>query len=190
MKHLARNIAWTLAAIFLVGQISAQVSINQSSVSLGAVAPPAHPVTLGQIREFLKLSRIDEPYRASWIAAMESKRSMGMPYWPKSFWDDLKKEMETTDLAPVITDLYRRYISAEMMESINKDLHRMTYRELPSTSEGAAMCRLQRNMKADNDAVTLALTQATFERVYDRHKVEIKAARAKYLKEHPDWKDN
>ena len=95
--------------------------------------------------------------------------------------------METTDLAPVITGVYQKVISAEMMETANAALRTESVAEFAASPFGAEFCRLQQSTDEDGKAATLALTQTTFLRVYDRHKVEINNLRAKYAAEHSGW---
>jgi hypothetical protein len=44
-------------------------------------------------------------------------------------------------------------------------------------------------MMADIDKLKLAKTQEVLTKVYAVYKPQIKAARARYLAEHPDWVD-
>lgn len=76
---------------------------------------PAQPVELAplkdhaterQIREYFQLSGELNDYRERWIGAVDKNRSIGAPYWPESFWIDLKAEMRKTDLAPMRITLY------------------------------------------------------------------------------------
>ncbi len=114
---------------------------------------------------------------------------MGAPYWPESFWLDLRHEMQTTDLVPVIARTYQNFISAEMMHEVNTYLKTHTIAQLAGTPLGGEFCALQQRADQDGKAATLGLTQETFKRVYERDNAEIRAARARYLRDHPDFHD-
>lgn len=152
-------------------------------------ALPAHPATVEQFREYLKLSRVGEIWRAGWMDALEANRSKGEPYWPESFWTDVRDEMQKTDLAPFILEVYRPYISGDMMDAVNAALQKQSLAEFATTSLGSQFCKLWDSGQEAGKRATLNLTLEISERVYEWHKVEIKAARAKYLAEHPAWKD-
>lgn len=121
-----------------------------------------HPVTVEQVREYFALTKADEIYRAGWLAALEINRSKGAPYWPESFWIDLRHEMQTADLAPSLVGVYQKVISAEMMKTAITALRKQSVADFAATPFGASFCKLQQSTEADGKSATLALTQTTF----------------------------
>ena len=159
---------------------------NEDPTQAGLVFP-FHPVTVEQVREYFALTKADEIYRAGWLAALAMNRSKGAPYWPESFWVDLRHAMETADLAPSLAIVYQKVISAEMMGTAITALRKQSVADFAATPFGASFCKLQQSTDADGKAATLSLTQTTFMSVYARHKVEIDDLRSKYAAEHPGW---
>jgi hypothetical protein len=161
-----------------------------------ATIEPARPVELaslkdhateGQIREYFQLSGELNDYRERWIGAVDKNRSIGAPYWPESFWIDLKAEMRKTDLAPMRITLYQHYVSRATMKEVIDAYHSLG----AANFTGSPMCfklgEIQLEMKDDADKLTLAKTQEVTLNVYARYKSQIAAARVKYEAEHPGW---
>lgn len=156
----------------------------------GSTVPlSTRPVAAEQIREYLGLTQFGEIWRVGWLRAMDANKAKGAPYWPESFWSDLKKHMETVDLVPMVTQLYRNHVSYEDMRHANVDLHKMSVSEFADTPFGSHFCQETRLSGPENEAATLALTQTIFQQVYEEHKTEIGASRTKYLAEHPGFVD-
>ena len=194
-----RFISILCAALTVCAHSGAQQSQQTKTIVVQRATPavgvderpvlPEHPATVEQFREYLKLSGVGEIWRAGWMEALEANRPKGEPYWPESFWTDVRDEMQKTDLAPFILEVYSPYISGDMMDAVNAALRKESLSEFATTPLGSQFCRLWDNGQEAGKKATLNLTLEISERVYERHKVEIKAARAKYLAEHPDWKD-
>jgi hypothetical protein len=165
------------------------VSAPISSTS-PALPPRENPATVEQIAEYLRLSGDMDTFRTSWIAAVDKNRSLGAPYWPESFWTALKAEMEKTDLVPMYVTFFQHGISKELMQEVLNTYHTMGkdhFRGSPACFKlGDALLA----MTADFDSLKLAKTEEVSVKIYDIYKPEIKAARARYQAEHPDWKDN
>jgi len=164
--------------------------VSPAPPQASATLPPLKdPATVDQIREYLRLSGDLESYRARWIAAVDKNRSIGSPYWPESFWTDLKAEMGKTDLMPMFVTLYQHTVSRELMQDALDTYHRwgaVLFKISPAAIRlGAAHAA----MSDDNDKLTLANTLEITRRVYALHKPEIKAARVRYLAEHPGFVD-
>jgi hypothetical protein len=177
------------SAMSLTSRLSAAiVLLTAFPGSLTAqTSPPAHPVTLAQVREFLELTKEDEGYRARWLAALDKNRSKVPPYWPESFWSDARNEMQTTDLAPMIASVYQHYISAEMMDSVNAAIRREGVVLFAFTPLGVKFSKLQQSTEEEEKAARFDLTLQILQRVDQRHKDEINALRAKYISEHPGY---
>jgi hypothetical protein len=183
-----RNCSAALAVALSLTCASAQSNPVQRSGQVNAAAIE-QPLRVEQVREFLKLSGAGEIYRSGWMASLAANQAKGEPYWPESFWNDLRDEMRKTDLAPMVLELYMPFISDEMMQSANEYLRTHSMSQLAATPLGAKFCKLQQEADVNSQAETLKLTQATFMRVYERDQPQIKAAREKYLAAHPDYKD-
>jgi len=145
--------------------------------------------TEAQIREYLQVSGEVDEFRKSWIAAVDKNRSIGAPYWPESFWQAVKDEMQKTDLVPMYVTLFQHGVSRELMQEV-LDAYRArgpeNFRGSPECFKlGTAVAAVQEEM----EKLKLAETQAVVLKVYTEYKPQIKAARARYLAEHPDWKD-
>ncbi len=74
--------------------------------------------TEAQIREYLRVSGEVQKFRDSWIAAVDKNRSIGAPYWPESFWQAVKDEMQKTDLVPMYVTLFQHGISRNLMQQV------------------------------------------------------------------------
>jgi hypothetical protein len=90
------------------------------STSDVADSTPAIPeaATEAQIREYLRVSGEVQTFRDSWIAAVDKNRSIGAPYWPESFWQAVKDEMQKTDLVPMYVTLFQHGISRDLMQQV------------------------------------------------------------------------
>ena len=162
---------------------------KSASDNVDSLPPLQDPATEAQVREYLRVSGEAEGFRKSWIAAVDKNHSNGEPYWPDSFFQAVKDEMQKTDLAPMYVALFQHGVSRELMHEV-LDAYRKRGREHFSGSPecfklGAAMAAIQ----GEYEKLKLAETQAVFSKIYDEYKPQIKAARARYLAEHPDWKD-
>ena len=154
-----------------------------------SLPPLANPATIEQIDEYLKVSGEMESFRARWIAALDKNRPLGAPYWPESFWKAVEDEMQKTDLLPMYIELFQHGISKDLMGEVLD-----TYRTLGAEHfRGSPACvklsEAELALSADMDKLKLAETQKVVQKVYAIYRPQIKAARARYLAEHPDWKD-
>ncbi len=169
---------------------SVQVSIVPASSANSPSLPPLqNPATEEQIHEYLRLSGDLDSFRLRWIAAVDENRSIGEPYWPESFWTAIKAEMQKTDLMPMFITVYQHGVSKELMQKVID-----TYRTLGTAHfQGSPACfklgDAQLAMMPAIDKLKLAKTQEVLAKVYAVYKPQIKAARARYLAEHPDWVD-
>jgi hypothetical protein len=161
------------------------------STSEVADLPPAvrDAATEAQIREYLRVSGEMQKFRKSWIAAVDKNRSIGAPYWPESFWQAVKDEMQKTDLVPMYVTFFQHGISRELMQQV-LDAYRVRGAEHFQGSPecfklGTAVAAVQ----GEFEKLKLDETQAVVSKVYAEYKPQIKAARTRYLAEHPDWKD-
>ena len=153
-----------------------------------ALAPLKDPATPEQIREYLKLSGEMESYRAWWIASVDTNRSIGAPYWPASFWTAVKTEMRRTDLEPTYIQLYQHAVSRELMEQVLSAYHIRGAQHFAGSPESSKLSAAWSPMQSEMEQVKLAKTREVIYKVYDRYQPQIKAARAKYLTQHPESK--
>jgi hypothetical protein len=151
--------------------------------------PLQNPATKEQIREYLQLSGDVDSFRTSWVSALDQNRSLGAPYWPESFWVAMKQEMENTDLTSVFIVYLQHGVSKDLMEEVLGTYHEVGTAHFKGTPACFKLGNALLPTSADFDKLKLQLTTETFEKVYQVYKPEIKAARAQYLKDHPDWKD-
>jgi hypothetical protein len=186
MKGLRRCVLWVLLLILF----ASHPAISQDSHTNSADQAASYKVpTVEQFREYLKLSGVGEIWRAGWIAALDANRHLGEPYWPESFWTDVREAMQAKDLAPTVFEVYRYTYSYQTMDKVNALLAKGGRAAYLASPVGSAFCAQWAMKEEQGKQANLAMTQALLEVAYQRHKPEIKAARAKYLAEHPDWKD-
>jgi hypothetical protein len=170
--------------------VIAVVPLTPATPDLAASFPPIqNPATKEQIREYLQLSGDLDSFRTSWIAALDKNRSIGAPYWPESFWAAMKQEMENTNLMPVFIVYIQHGVSRDLMQEVLDTYHKVGAAHFQGTPACFKLGDTLLPMSSDLDKLNVLMTTETLERVYQVYKPEIKAARAQYLKDHPDWKD-
>jgi hypothetical protein len=184
------SVAWGVGRAQKKDSRAAQAQSASAPTSAAiTLAPMKNAATVSQIRDYLRVSGDMEIYRKHWMEAVDAKRSDGKPYWPESFWTAIKSEIQKTDLTPSFVMILQHGVSKKLMKKVLKVCR----------SEGAEQCRTspeygefydaEEKMKADTDRVQQAMTNEIVQRVYEEHKPEINAALAKYMAEHPGWKD-
>jgi hypothetical protein len=149
------------------------------------LAPPKNPATVEQIREYLRLSGDMDSFRARWIAAVDKNRSIGAPYWPESFWTNIKAEMGKTDLMPMYVTLYQHGISKDLMQEVLNTYHLVGATLFKLSPAAYKLNVAQQAMADDTNKLTLAKTLEVIQKVYAIYKPQIEEARARYLAEHP-----
>ena len=151
--------------------------------------PLSNGASVDQIGDYLKVSGELETYRESWIIAVDKNRSIGAPYWPEAFWSTVKEQMKSVDLQPLFIIFLQHAVSKDLMDEVldtYRTLGRDHFQGSPACFKlGAATVAAQ----PDFDKLRLAYTQAVIFKVYEQFKPQIKTAHAKYMAEHPDWKD-
>jgi hypothetical protein len=169
---------------------SVQVSISPTSSDNSASLPPLQdPATENQIHEYLRLSGDLDSFRLRWIAAVDKNRSIGEPYWPEAFWTAIKAEMQKTDLMRMFITVYQHGVSKELMQQVIDTYHALGAAHFQGSPACFKLGDAQLAMTTDIDKLKLAKTQEVLTKVYAVYKPQIKAARARYLTEHPDWVD-
>ena len=147
------------------------------------------PTTEAQVREYLRVSGEAEEFRKSWIAAVEKNRSNGAPYWPESFWQTLKDEMQETDLVPMYVTFFQHGVSRELMQEVLDGYRERGREHFTGSPECFRLGAAVASHQGEWEKLKLAQTQVVFSKIYSEYKPQIKAARARYMAEHPDFKD-
>ena len=146
--------------------------------------------TVEQFREYLKLSGVGEVWRATWIAALDPNwKRVAAPYWPASLEDDMRKEMQAADLGPAVWSVYHSDFSERKMAEVNALLRDKGVQGYLASPVGREFCRDWALHEDEGRQEMQRLTLEVLTRVYERDKPAVQAARAKYMKEHPDYKD-
>jgi hypothetical protein len=147
------------------------------------------PTTQEQIREYLRVSGEEDDFRKSWIAALDKNRSVGAPYWPEAFFEAIKDEMRKTDLVPFYITLFQSGISRALMQEVLNAYHERGSEHFRGSPECFKLGEAMVPLNGEMEKLKLAKTQAVFSKVYAVYKPQIRAARARYLAEHPGWTD-
>jgi hypothetical protein len=164
---------------------------SQTSPDYAASFPPVkNPATADQIQEYLRLSGEAEKYRTRLINSVDKIRYIGKPYWPESFWMSIKEEMQKADLTPMFIVLFQHGVSRELMQEVLDSYHRLGADHFALSPAWFKLEEAKRAMSADTERLMQTETQALLEKVWQVYKPQIRAARAKYMAEHPDYRDN
>lgn len=164
---------------------------SQTSPDYAVSFPPVkNPSTEDQIREYLRLSGESEKYRTRLINSVDKVRYIGKPYWPEPFWTSIKEEMQKADLMPMFIVLFQHGVSRELMQEVLDSYHRLGADHFAGSPACIKLGQAEFAMQADTEQLMQTETQALLEKVWQVYKPQIKEARAKYMAEHPDYKDN
>jgi hypothetical protein len=154
-----------------------------------SVAPLGDPATVDQIREYLRLSGDMDAYRARWIAALEKNQSIGKPYLPEVFWSAAKAEMQKKDLTPAYIVMLQHGVSRGLMQEVLDTYHKVGATLFVISPAGFRLRSAEAAVATETNKVWLAETLEVLHRVSAAYEPEIKAARTKYLTEHPGYVD-
>jgi hypothetical protein len=181
----------TLPSAIVRGQ-QAKPTISKltiQSTQSDRLAPIQNHATDEQLRKYFELSGELNLQRQRWVAALDKNRSIGAPYWPESFWTDLKLEMLKFDLAPGYIGLYQHYISEETMQSVIDAYKSLGPENFPGSEACVKWSEQRRGMEDDVNKLNFSNLMQINNAVYARYKAQIASARVKYKAEHPDWVD-
>jgi hypothetical protein len=153
-----------------------------------SVAPLGDAATVDQIREYLRLSGDMDAFRARWIAAVDKSQSRE-PYWPEPVWAAVKAEMQKKDLTPMYIVMLQHGVSRGLMQDVLDTYHEVGATLFVISPAGFRLRSAEAAVAAETNKVTLAETLEVIQRVAAAYGPEIKAARAKYLAEHPEYVD-
>jgi hypothetical protein len=182
----------SVAGISQNAQAAPAPGLSQQTGSSGApdsLPPLSDPATVGEIREFLRLSGDMDSLRIRWIASLDKNRALGAPYWPESFWTAIKDEMRNTDLLPMYITLFQHDVSRDLMQEVLETYHRLGVDHFQGSPACFKLGDPKLGLAADMDKLKLAKTQEVVNKVYAVYKPQIKAARLKYQADHPGWVD-
>jgi len=192
LKAIAISMLLSVATCASVAQSKSVIIVTPvPTVSSAKTSSPfgEDALQIETVRTYLRLTGAGEIYRQSWLHALELNKDKSPPYWPASFWVDVRKEMMDADLSPMALELYEQNIRDSQLRNANEFLKSHTVSELVSSSYWAELCHLQAEDDKNSQALTLKFTQSLIQRVYANHNAEIHASREKYLRDHPDYKD-
>jgi hypothetical protein len=79
------------------------------------LAPPVHPATEAQVREYLALTHSLETAHKAMGESLKAARATSAPYFTPSFWDDMEKAVMGIDLVGPLLPAYQKYFSEEDM---------------------------------------------------------------------------
>lgn len=82
------------------------------------IAPPVHPATEDQVREYLSLIRADTTARDAMMAGLKGMRATAAPYYPAAMWDDMEKAFLQFDIASIYVPIYQKYLSRDEMQAV------------------------------------------------------------------------
>lgn len=153
------------------------------------LAPLKDAATVEQIREYVHVTGALDAYRARWIEAVDRNRSIGAPYWPEEFWTSMKTEMQKADLMPMYVTVFQHFASRDAMQAALDAFHKLGPDHFADSPEFRKISEAEVSAGDDEKRITMEMTRKLIYRIYAEYKPQIKAARARYLAEHPDWKD-
>ncbi|HWW98829.1 MAG TPA: DUF2059 domain-containing protein [Edaphobacter sp.] len=83
--------------------------------SIATLAPPEHPATPEQIREYLSLTKFVENAHKAMTQMLRTTRATSAPYYTASFWDDMNTAILEIDLVTPNIPAFQKYFSQEDM---------------------------------------------------------------------------
>lgn len=87
----------------------------EHTTNIPIVAPPAHPATEAQIREYLALTHAIDTAHQLIKDDLRTSRTTSAPYLTSGFWDDMETALMQIDLVPYFVPAYQKYFSEEDM---------------------------------------------------------------------------
>lgn len=155
---------------------------------LQSMSPVKNAATDSQIREYFQLSHVIEDYKAAWVGGADRYRAHGQPYLPESFWTDVRREMQDTDLAPAFTVWFKHTVSSELMDKV-LDAYLTLGKKFPGSPMCVELGKAQSPMGGQWNQLTVLLTRQVIAKVYAADKTKIDEARTRYAADHPGWKE-
>lgn len=140
----------------------------------GAPAPPAHPITLEQTRELLDLMNYKQIEQGNWSQMIAMNRQAA-PFIPEDVWTDVQSNINGIDYPSLMQPIYAKYLSqedaAKALEFYHTPAGKRVLLSMPQMlGEGVAATQ-QKGRQLGRDAI-------------EKHRAEIEAAQKKYQEEH------
>jgi hypothetical protein len=120
MKSKSALLAVALLLTFVPLALAQSDSVNLGNLDAtksdaATLAPPQHPATEAQIREYLALTHALDVAHKAMAQSLKAARATSAPYFTASFWEDMEKAVMDVDLVTPIVPAYQRYFSEEDM---------------------------------------------------------------------------
>jgi len=114
------------AKIFAIALLSVITSLSQAqsnqtpqaaaqTETTSDIAPPEHPATPDQIREYLTLVNYVGTAHKMMVQMIKTSRTTSAPYYTASFWDDMESAIIGIDIITPVIPSYQKYFSEEDM---------------------------------------------------------------------------
>lgn len=172
-----RVVPLLVTTLLLAVPVFAQQASPATPAPAQADQPPAHPVTVDQVREILQLTHAKELVHQSERNSFALMKRSFPPYMPQDVSDDLLKQLEAFDLEPLAVAAYQRHLSTEDAAEVI-EFYKTPAGQRMITATPAIEQELQ--MGGQQEGIKIA------RQVISAHMDEIKAAAAKYRAEHSD----
>lgn len=114
-------IAMMFACVSLAPAQSSSQSSSQTTPASStpadtpSLAPPEHPATPDQIREYFSLTHAVQTAHREMASMLKASRATSAPYFTASFWDDMEKAIMEIDMVEPSIPAYQKYFSQEDM---------------------------------------------------------------------------
>ena len=174
MKIVRRSLlafSGVLLALSLCGNVYGQTPDAAKNDSGTQTGPPAHPATEDQIREYMSLIRAEKVARETMDQSLKTAQIAAAPYYPASFWDDMRAAVQKVDIVGAYVTVYQRYMSQEQMQAVI-DFYR--------SPAGQTLLRAQPLAIRDAQAIVRQQAGELGRAVELKHQAEIEAAKKKY----------
>jgi len=111
-RVLAALFAVLVCTVAAVGQTASAPAV---SADISSLAPPAHPASEAQIREYLALTHTIETAHQLIKDELHTSRTTSAAYLTPGFWDDMEAALMQIDLAQYFIPAFQKYFSEEDM---------------------------------------------------------------------------
>lgn len=169
-----------LCSVLIVGTSAvaqtAPASSTAANTTHDAIAiPPAHPITLAQAKEILKMTGADQMKNQMIESMMAELRHAFPPYMPEDVIEDFQTSLEKADLDDTVIPIYQKYLSQQDAAAI------IAFYKTPA---GQHMLTALPEISRESQQAGALLGEKVVREVIERHKAEIEAAAKKYQEMH------
>lgn len=163
------------SAVAQTARASNPGSSPASPGNLAATAVPAHPMTMAQAEELLKVTHADKIGKQIVAGMLVNLRRNLPPYMPEDVVEDLQKSLEDIDYGGMAASIYRKHLSEQDAAAI------IAFDKTPAGQHLiAAMPEITQELVKAGEQAGMQATRGVFE----RHQAEIVAAAKKYREIH------